>query len=135
MTLKAIEKLNFLSLVMKKFTIVCDFQGGAKAPFDFYVGTPEPEHHPIQFQAGWLGSAKGGTPPADIMESLQKLYTLSKENNMDFEELCFYAMSTANQDKSEQEIPDPADEEQNSEQDDSEQEGEYEEEGEEEQNS
>ncbi len=95
---------------MKKFTVVCDFQGGQKSPFDFYIGAPEPTHHPIHCQAAWLSSTRGGTPPADIMESLQKLYTLANENNMDFEELCFYAMSNATQDK-DNNINDPAEEE------------------------
>ena len=44
------------------------------------------------------------------MESLQKLYTLANENNMDFEELCFYAMSNATQDK-DNNVDDPAEEE------------------------
>jgi hypothetical protein len=96
---------------MKKFTVVCDFQGGQKSPFDFYIGAPEPTHHPIHCQAAWLSSTRGGTPPADIMESLQKLYTLANENNMDFEELCFYAMSNATQDKEDNNIKDPASEE------------------------
>ncbi len=95
---------------MKKFTVVCDFQGGQKSPFDFYIGAPEPTHHPIHCQAAWLSSTRGGTPPADIMESLQKLYTLANENNMDFEELCFYAMSNATQDK-DNNVDDPAEEE------------------------
>ncbi len=94
---------------MKKFTVVCDFQGGQKSPFDFYIGSPEPSHHPIQFQVAWLGTARGGSAPADIMESLQKLYTLARENNMDFEELCFYAMSNADQEKPEDNVPDPND--------------------------
>ena len=91
---------------MKKFTLICDFQGGQRAPFDFYVGQPEPEHHPLHFQTTWLSSTRGGTAPADIMESLQKLYTLSRENNMNFEDLCEYAMSNAEQEKAEDFVPD-----------------------------
>ena len=112
---------------MKKFTVVCDFQGGQKSPFDFYIGAPEPTHHPIQCQAAWLSSSRGGTPPADIMESLQKLYNLATENNMDFEELCFYAMSNATQDKEDNNVKDsteeeeqPEDEEENSKEDNAE---------------
>lgn len=100
---------------MKKFTLICDFQGGQKAPFDFYIGQPEPDHHPLHFQTTWLSSARGGTAPADIMESLQKLYTLSRENNMNFEDLCFYAMSNADQEKEEDFVPDSAKEEESSE--------------------
>ena len=47
---------------MKKFTIPCDF-GGQKAPFNIYVGEPEPSKHPLQHQAHWLSVERGG--PAD----------------------------------------------------------------------
>ncbi len=76
---------------MKKFTVPCDF-GGVKAPFTIYIGEPEPQHHPLHFQAEWLSKNRGGTIPGDIMESISKLYELSKKNNVSFEELCVYAL-------------------------------------------
>jgi len=77
---------------MKKFSIPCDF-GGQKAPFTVYIGNPEMNHHPLHFQAEWLSKNRGGTIPGEIMESLQKLFDLSKKNNVSFEELCVYALS------------------------------------------
>ena len=79
---------------MKKFTIPCDF-GGQKAPFNIYVGEPEPSKHPLQHQAHWLSVERGGTIPAEVMDSFQKLHDIAKENNVSFEELCVYALGTA----------------------------------------
>jgi len=79
---------------MKKFTVLCDFNG-QKSPFAFYIGEPEPSHHPIAAQSDWLSKNRGGSVPQDVSEAIQKIYNLAKENNVDFEELCFYAMSNA----------------------------------------
>ncbi|MDA0782524.1 MAG: DUF2610 domain-containing protein [Rickettsiales bacterium] len=78
--------------MVKKFTVPCDF-GGTRAPFTIYIGEPESTHHPLHFQAEWLGKNRGGNIPADIMDSIAKLYELSKKNNVSFEELCVYAIS------------------------------------------
>ena len=78
--------------MVKKFTVPCDF-GGAKSPFTIYIGEPEASHHPLHFQAEWLGKNRGGNIPSDIMESIAKLYELSQKNNVSFEELCVYAIS------------------------------------------
>jgi hypothetical protein len=83
---------------MKKFTVNCDF-GGQIAPFTICVGSPEPTHHPLYFQAEWLSKERGGNIPTEIMDALEKLMTLSKENNVSFEELCVYALGAAQQDK------------------------------------
>lgn len=78
---------------MKKFTITCDF-GGTQAPFSIYIGDPHPEHHPLHFQAEWLASNRGGTIPGDVMDSVERLYKLSKKNKVSFEELCVYALGS-----------------------------------------
>ena len=83
---------------MKKFTINCDF-GGQMAPFTICVGEPEPGHHPLHFQADWLSKERGGTIPPQVMDAVQKLKDLSKENNVSFEELCVYALGAAQQEK------------------------------------
>lgn len=83
---------------MKKFTIPCDF-GGQKAPFNIYVGEPEPSKHPLQHQAHWLSVERGGTIPSEVMDSFQKLHDIAKENNVSFEELCVYALGTAGEEK------------------------------------
>ena len=78
--------------MVKKFTVPCNF-GGTVAPFTIYIGDPENTHHPLHFQAEWLGKNRGGNIPGDVMESIAKLYELSKKNNVSFEELCVYAIS------------------------------------------
>lgn len=84
---------------MKKFTIPCDF-GGKKAPFDVYIGMPKEGNHPLQNQAQWLASERGGSIPSDVMESFNKLLNLAKKNNVSFEDLCVYALEAANDKKS-----------------------------------
>ena len=83
---------------MKKFTIPCDF-GGKKAPFDVYVGMPKQGNHPLQNQAHWLATERGGTIPSEVMESFAKLLALSEKNGVSFEDLCVYALEAANEDK------------------------------------
>ena len=80
--------------MVKQFTIPCQF-GQETSPVTLYIGHPEPMHHPVKFQSDWLSSAKGGTIPQDLMDTLQKLHDLSMENGVDFEELCYYALISA----------------------------------------
>lgn len=86
---------------MKKFTVPCDF-GGRKAPFDVYIGMPKPGNHPLQNQAWWLSAERGGTIPAEVMESFGKLLELAEKNGVSFEDLCVYALEAANKNKEKQ---------------------------------
>nr|WP_253308410.1 DUF2610 domain-containing protein [Rickettsia endosymbiont of Ceutorhynchus assimilis] len=79
---------------MKSFEFDCDF-GGQKSKFKFYIGTPEQGHHPIQFQADWLSKERGGTVPSEVMDAISKLNDLSKKNNVPLEDLCVYALGSA----------------------------------------
>lgn len=81
---------------MKRFTIPCDFNG-VKHPFHVYIGEPHPKKHPLQFQSSWLSSERGGTIPQDVMDSFEKLFKISQENNVSFEDLCVYALGQAAQ--------------------------------------
>jgi hypothetical protein len=85
---------------MKKFTVPCDF-GGQKAPFTIYIGDPEPKHHPLHFQSNWLSKERGGTIPAEVMDSIAKLKDIADQNNVSFEDLCVYALGAAQQDEDE----------------------------------
>ncbi|MBN66099.1 MAG: hypothetical protein CMM94_00820, partial [Rickettsiales bacterium] len=82
---------------MKRFTVPCDF-GGQKHPFHVYIGEPHPKKHPLQNQAWWLSNERGGTIPQDVMDSFEKLFKISQENNVSFEDLCVYALGTASKD-------------------------------------
>lgn len=85
---------------MKRFTVPCDFNG-VKHPFHVYIGEPHPKKHPLQFQAWWLSTERGGTIPQDVMDSFEKLFKISQENNVSFEDLCVYALGTAAEENTE----------------------------------
>lgn len=82
---------------MKRFTVPCDFNG-VKQPFHVYIGDPSPDVHPLYYQSQWLTDNRGGTVPADVMESFQKLFNIALENDVSFEDLCVYALGNANPD-------------------------------------
>ncbi len=86
---------------MKRFTIPCDF-GGQKHPFHVYVGDPHPKKHPLMNQSNWLSSERGGNIPQDVMDSFEKLFKISQENNVPFEDLCVYALGNASAQKQNQ---------------------------------
>ena len=81
---------------IKKFTVQCDFKGQS-SPFAIYIGNPKSDTHPIHHQDSWLAKERGGNIPSKVKESLQKLYTLSKENGIPFSELCAYAITVVSQ--------------------------------------
>ncbi len=81
---------------MKKFVVNCNF-GGQISPFQIFIGQPEPDHHPLHFQADWLSKEKGGTIPAEVMDSISQLLTLAKKHNVPLEELCVYALGAGQQ--------------------------------------
>lgn len=80
---------------MKKFSVPCDF-GGTVSDFVIYVGQPKEDSHPLHFQSTWLSKERGGAIPPAVMDSLEKLHNLSKENAVSFEELCVFAIGAAN---------------------------------------
>jgi YHS domain-containing protein len=100
---------------MKRFTVPTDFSG-KKYPFYVYAlqygSVPrcklqaEPldpsefcaGYNGIDDQALWVQEARGGTVPADVMESFQKLDTIARENNVSFPDLAVYALGAAQAD-------------------------------------
>ncbi|KJV68723.1 DUF2610 domain-containing protein [Candidatus Neoehrlichia procyonis] len=83
---------------VKKFMVPCDF-GGQVSPFTIYIGEPKTESHPIHHQSTWLSKERGGNVPKDIINSLEKLYDLSKKNGICFADLCVYALKIASHNK------------------------------------
>ena len=81
-------------------TVICDF-GGSKAPFDFYIGMPEQDHHPVYFQNNWLSSSKGGNAPQEWLTSVKELHDISIRNGVDFKDLVMYVMSISASEKTE----------------------------------
>lgn len=97
---------------MKKFNIKANF-GGQEADFAIHVGTPQDGHHPLQFQAKWLSDERGGTIPDAVMDAVKQLYDLSKKNNVSFEDLCVYALGTAQESQTTSNDEDENDDEDN----------------------
>lgn len=80
---------------MRKFTVPCNF-GNTQEPFTIYIGgETKDDQHPLHNQANWLSKQRGGTIPAEVMESLEMLKRLSKDNDINFEQLCAYALDEA----------------------------------------
>jgi hypothetical protein len=82
---------------VKRFTIPCGF-GGIMAPFDVYVGeaAKEPDDaHPLEQQAAWLLRERGGVVPAGVMASFARLFEIAKKEGVRYEDLCVYALETA----------------------------------------
>ena len=94
----SVSALRALESCMKRFTVPCDFNG-VKHPFHVYIGDPHPKKHPLQFQSWWLSSERGGNIPQDVMDSFEKLFKISQENNVSFEDLCVYALGAAQQEQ------------------------------------
>jgi hypothetical protein len=89
--------------MIKKFTIACTF-GNTTADTDFYIGKPGAGKHPIGFQMKWLSDVKGGSVPGDVSNAIAKIRDIAEENDVSFEDLCFYAINIANG-KIDEEIP------------------------------
>lgn len=86
------EAEQFFSSNSSTIMIDCDF-GGRIAPFPVHVGEPKPDSHPLQHQANWLQTERGGTIPPDVMTSFETLHRIAQENNVSFQMLCTYAFS------------------------------------------
>lgn len=78
--------------MVKKVVIPCVINGKV-APVEFNIGKPAEGVEPIEFQSKWLFSAKQGVVPPHITKAFQDLYTISVQNNMDFEDLCELAFN------------------------------------------
>ncbi|HJD55756.1 MAG TPA: DUF2610 domain-containing protein [Rickettsia endosymbiont of Pyrocoelia pectoralis] len=98
---------------MKKFDIDNVDFGGQTSKFTIYVGTPQDGHHPLQHQAKWLADARGGTIPDSVMKALKELNDLAKKNGVPLEDLCVYALGSAQETQATQKEEDEVEEENN----------------------
>jgi hypothetical protein len=86
-------------LTVKKITLPCQF-GDKVAPFNVYVGSPTTspdDMHPLEQQEAWLRRERGGVIPAVVMDSFRTLFEISLKEKVSFEELCVYALRSADQ--------------------------------------
>ena len=84
---------------IKRFTIPTDFSG-TRYPFHVYVFTGSRGYAELQDQFRWVKEIRGGEIPTDVADSFSRLNKIAVENNVDFQELCVYALATTNQGES-----------------------------------
>lgn len=84
--------------MVKQFTVNCNFKT-AQAPVTLYIGEPSDDNHPVHFQAKWLSEKKGGSIPAEIMDSFAELQKIAIKNHVSFQELCSFAIDELNSNK------------------------------------
>jgi|GEM_PF-6748424 len=79
----------------KLFNIPCNVNG-VLIPVQFYIhgGVPGKDADPIADQARWIEEERGVRVPEDMRDSLRKLAAIAHENNVDFVDLCTYALNT-----------------------------------------
>ena len=94
--------------MIKKFSIPCDFNG-QRSPLTIYIGDPDPNHHPLNFQSNWLSKERGGSIPGEVMDSVAKLKSLADKNGVSFEDLCVYALGAAQEEAMEGDKPEESD--------------------------
>jgi len=80
---------------ISRFTIPCDFSG-TPYPFFVYVISGPRGYTELQDQFRWLKEFRGGEVPKEIRDSFLRLNNIASENNVDFRELCVYALGEAN---------------------------------------
>lgn len=79
---------------MKRFTVPCDF-AGEKHDFHVYIGRPSTLSHATYYQTLWLKEERGGVVPEDVIDSFNKLYDIAVECDVNYEDLCVYALGEA----------------------------------------
>lgn len=84
---------------IKRFTIPTDFSG-TKYPFYVYIFNGPRGYAELQDQFRWVREIRGGEIPTDVVDSFSRLNKIAVENNVDFQELCVYALATTNQGES-----------------------------------
>lgn len=80
--------------MIKQFLVPCDFNG-VTTQVPFYIGNPAKDNNPVQHQAHWLSSTRGGVVSQEVMDSLKKLNEIASRNNILVVDLCEYALMSA----------------------------------------
>lgn len=100
-TLIVIPNQNLFRLATEKTTFADAFCMADEVLHSGVRGVTDLMVRPLQNQSSWLSSERGGTIPQDVMDSFEKLFKISQENNVSFEELCVYALGNASKDGAE----------------------------------
>ncbi len=99
---ESIRKFAKSSPGMKRFTVPCDF-AGVKYPFQIYITEVPWPKDPLEDQARWLLVERGGTIPEEVRDSFRRLHKIAHENNVSFQDLCVYALGTAEKEEKKKE--------------------------------
>ena len=83
---------------MKMFVIPCDV-AGVKVPVQFYILPGKAGYQGLLDQFRWIKEYRGVDVSADVQDSLKKLNEIAVENNVDFLELCTYALNYPTENK------------------------------------
>ena len=93
---------------MQSFNIPCDVDG-IKTPVPFFISHGVNGYQGLLDQFQWLKEYRKIDVPVDVKESLKKLHDIAVENNVNFLELCNYALKypTDSEKKDRSELPAP----------------------------
>lgn len=90
---------------LKRFTIQVGFGGGEKYPWYVYIPRGVNGYRELQEQFRWVTEYRGGVVPVEVEDSMRRLLEIAVENNVDFMELCVFALGTAAAEGGAQEQP------------------------------
>ncbi|MBX3322688.1 MAG: DUF2610 domain-containing protein [Phycisphaeraceae bacterium] len=76
-----------------KFTVPFDFEG-RKIPIAIYLHKGPRGYRGLQEQFIWWREYRRGIVPPDVEDSFRRLNDIARENNVDFADLCVYALGT-----------------------------------------
>lgn len=85
--------------VSEAFTISCKLQDGTTKRLTVWVSAPAPGEKLLQSEKDRLWREHRAVMLPDVEESFQKLYDLALKNNVNYTELCVYALDAANKEK------------------------------------
>ena len=77
---------------MKRFTIPCTDTLGKEYPFFIYILSGRNGLKNYQDQIRWLQEYRGLKVNPEITRSFERLFAIAQDNNVDFAELCVYAL-------------------------------------------
>ena len=80
---------------MRRFTLKATYPEIGQKDFFVYIEFPHLEFHPLRFQTLWLKQVREGTIIKEVSESLRKLKTIAYNDQVNFADLCTYALGTA----------------------------------------
>jgi TPR repeat protein len=93
---------------VKKFTVPCVVKGRAgKVPMEVYITNAFKGNHPLEEEERRLMDDYEATLPKEVKDSFNRVYEISRQNNVSFVELVEYALNTANEEKKPKDKPPP----------------------------